>query len=69
MFLQPEQKTREAIYKLLTQAGWAVCDAAQANIHATHSVTICEFPLKFGYGFEKYFCQRLHDPLLKTAFL
>jgi len=42
---QPEQQARETIDRLLTSAGWHVCDAAQANIHAAKGVAIREFPL------------------------
>ncbi|MEK6550412.1 MAG: DEAD/DEAH box helicase family protein, partial [Pseudomonadota bacterium] len=54
MVLQPEQEARETIDKLLAQAGWVVCDADQANIHAAHGVAIREFPLKPGHGFADY---------------
>ncbi len=39
---------------LLKAAGWHVCDAAAANIHATRGVAIREFPLKSGHGFADY---------------
>jgi type I restriction enzyme R subunit len=51
---KPEQHARQAIDKLLIQAGWAVCDPAQANIHAARGVAIREFPLKSGHGFADY---------------
>ena len=38
---------------LLEAAGWHVCDAAAANIHAARGVAIREFPLP-GYGFADY---------------
>lgn len=47
---QPEQEARKAIDRLLEQAGWVVCDAAQANIRAARGVAIREFPLP-GHGF------------------
>ena len=50
---QPELKARETIDQLLTSAGWHVCDAAQANIHAARGVVIREFPL-LGHGFADY---------------
>ena len=40
-----ELGTRKNIDRLPTQANWHVYDADQANIHATRSVDICEFPL------------------------
>ena len=32
--------------RLLQAAGWHVCDAAAANIHAPRGVAIREFPLE-----------------------
>jgi type I restriction enzyme R subunit len=51
---QPEQQAREKIDQLLACAGWRVCDAAQANIHASRGVAIRKFPLKSGHGFADY---------------
>ncbi|MBW8307785.1 MAG: DEAD/DEAH box helicase family protein [Thiobacillus sp.] len=53
MALQPEQQARGKIDVLLEAAGWHVCDAAAANIHAARGVAIREFPLP-GYGFADY---------------
>ena len=53
MVPQPEQQARSNIDALLQAAGWHVCDAAAANIHAAHGVAIREFPLP-GYGFADY---------------
>lgn len=49
-----EHEARENIDQLLSAAGWHVCDAAKANIHAARGVAIREFPLKSGYGFADY---------------
>ncbi|TCS71779.1 type I restriction enzyme R subunit [Sulfuritortus calidifontis] len=49
-----EAQARENIDKLLQAAGWHVCDAAAANIHAARGVAIREFPLKSGHGFADY---------------
>jgi type I restriction enzyme R subunit len=38
----------------LLQAGWHVCNVADANIHAAHGVAIREFPLNPGHGFADY---------------
>jgi len=46
----PEDKAREEIDRLLTQAGWLVCDPGDANIVAHDGVAIREFPLKSGHG-------------------
>ena len=50
---QPEQQARGNIDGLLEAAGWHVCDASAANIHAARGVAIREFPLP-GYGFADY---------------
>ncbi len=50
---QPEQQAREKIDALLSAAGWHVCDADKANIHAARGVAIREFPLP-GHGFADY---------------
>lgn len=50
---QPEQEARKGIDRLLTAAGWLVCDADQANIHGARGVAIREFPLP-GHGFADY---------------
>ena len=70
MVPQPEQQARSKIDALLAAAGWHVCDAAAANIHAARGVAIREFPLSSpsprergegrgegrpeGYGFADY---------------
>lgn len=48
-----EQQARGNIDVLLEAAGWHVCDASAANIHAARGVAIREFPLP-GYGFADY---------------
>lgn len=50
----PEEKARETIDKLLTEAGWSVQSRAEANVSAARGVAICEFPLKSGYGEADY---------------
>ncbi|HEX5423086.1 MAG TPA: type I restriction-modification enzyme R subunit C-terminal domain-containing protein [Candidatus Acidoferrales bacterium] len=50
----PEAAVREAIDKLLTEAGWSVVDSNEANIHASQGVAIREFPLKSRHGFADY---------------
>ncbi len=52
--VSPEELARQNIDHLLAQAGWQVCDAAAANIHAARGVAIREFPLKSGHGFADY---------------
>ncbi|MGH9686294.1 MAG: type I restriction-modification enzyme R subunit C-terminal domain-containing protein [Candidatus Acidiferrales bacterium] len=50
----PEEKARETIDRLLTEAGWSVQSRAEANVSAARGVAICEFPLKSGYGEADY---------------
>jgi hypothetical protein len=52
--MTPEQLARVNIDKLLQQAGWYVCNMADANIHAARGVALREFPLNPGYGFADY---------------
>ena len=52
--MTPEQKARVGIDALLVQAGWHVCNVANANIHAATGVAIREFPLNNGFGFADY---------------
>ena len=52
--MTPEAKSRQTIDALLEQAGWHVCDMADANIHAARGVALREFPLNTGYGFADY---------------
>jgi type I restriction enzyme, R subunit len=52
--LSLEQRARENIDRLLTAAGWHVCDADKVNIHAARGMAIREFPLKTGHGFADY---------------
>lgn len=40
--MTPEQKARVSIDALLQQAGWHVCNVADANIHASTGVAIRE---------------------------
>jgi len=50
----PEDKARENIDRLLTQAGWAVRDQSDVNILAYRGVAIRNFTLKPGHGFANY---------------
>jgi type I restriction enzyme, R subunit len=50
----PEDKARENIDRLLTQAGWVVCNQSEANILAYCGVAIRNFTLKPGHGFADY---------------
>jgi len=48
-----EREARAEIDRLLTAAGWSVCDAHQANLSSHRGVAIREFPLP-GQGFADY---------------
>jgi len=48
-----ERQAREEIDRLLTAAGWNVCDMGQQNLVAHRGVAIREFPLP-GHGFADY---------------
>jgi hypothetical protein len=50
----PEDKARQNIDRLLTQAGWAVSDQSDANILAYRGVAIRNFTLKPGHGFANF---------------
>ena len=50
MVLWPEEHPRGTIDKLLSQAGWVVCDLDKASIHASAGVAAREFPLKSSQG-------------------
>ena len=52
--MTPEAKARQSIDALLEQAGWHVCDMADANIHASRGVALREFPLNAGFGCADY---------------
>ena len=50
----PETKARAEIDRLLTAAGWHVCDFKLADLHAARGVAIREFELKSGHGTADY---------------
>lgn len=53
--LSPEQQARAEIDRLLTAAGWDVCDSKQANIHASRGVANLEFHAR-----RRLWLRRLH---------
>jgi type I restriction enzyme R subunit len=50
----PEARARADIDRLLTAAGWHLCDCRSANIHAARGVAIREFELAAGHGTADY---------------
>jgi len=54
MPITPEDRARENIDKLLTDAGWIVQDKRATNLFAGRGVAVREFPLKSGHGEADY---------------
>jgi type I restriction enzyme R subunit len=54
MPVTPEDRARETIDKLLTEAGWIVQSRDETNVTAGRGVAIREFPMKSGYGEADY---------------
>jgi type I restriction enzyme R subunit len=54
MPITPEDRARQNIDKLLTDAGWIVQDKRATNLSAGRGVAVREFPLKSGHGEADY---------------
>ena len=54
MPITPEDRARQNIDKLLTDAGWIVQDKRATNLSAGRGVAVGEFPLKSGHGEADY---------------
>src|SRR5713226_8905012 len=54
MPITPEDRARQNIDKLLTDAGWTVQDKRSTNLSAGRGVAVREFPLKSGHGEAEY---------------
>jgi type I restriction enzyme R subunit len=54
MPITAEDRARQTIDRLLTDAGWLVQSRDETNINAARGVAIREFPLKSGYGEADY---------------
>ncbi len=52
--MDPEDRARQAIDRLLKAAGWLVQDRDQVNLTAGRGVAVREFPLVRGHGFADY---------------
>ncbi len=50
MPITPEDRARQTIDRLLTDAGWLIQSRDETNINAARGVAIRQFPLKSGYG-------------------
>ena len=48
--MNPEERARQSIDRLLTAAGWAVQDFKGADLHAARGVALREFELNPGHG-------------------
>ena len=51
---QPEDRARENIDRMLTEAGWAVQDPGNVHLSAHRGLAIRNFTLKQGHGFSDY---------------
>src|SRR3989338_8024890 len=51
---QPEDQARENIDRMLSQAGWSVCDSGEVHISAFRGLAIRNFSLKAGHGEADY---------------
>jgi type I restriction enzyme, R subunit len=54
MPITPEDRARQTIDRLLTDAGWLIQSRDETNINAARGIAIREFPLKSGYGEADY---------------
>src|SRR5438477_2924483 len=54
MPITPEDRARQRIDRLLTDAGWIVQDKRATNLSAGRGVAVREFPLKAGHGEADY---------------
>ncbi len=52
--MNPEERARQSIDRLLTAAGWAVQDFKAADLTAARGVALREFELNPGYGTADY---------------
>jgi type I restriction enzyme R subunit len=52
--MNPEERARQSIDRLLTAAGWAVQDFKGADLHAARGIALREFELNSGYGTADY---------------
>ena len=52
--MDPEEKARVTIDRLLEQAGWAIQDTGSMNLYAGSGVAVREFSLKPGHGSADY---------------
>ena len=51
---EPEERAREEIDRLLSQAGWVIQNRSETSLHVARGVAIREFPLKSGHGEADY---------------
>jgi type I restriction enzyme, R subunit len=52
--MNPEERARQSIDRLLTAAGWAVQDFKDADLHAARGIALREFELNPGHGTADY---------------
>ncbi len=56
--MKPEEKARQRIDQLLSEAGWVVQDVQELNLGAAPGVAVREFPLESGYADYLLFVER-----------
>ena len=56
--MKPEEKARQRIDQLLSEAGWVVQDIQELNLGAAPGVAVREFPLESGYADYMLFVER-----------
>jgi len=56
--MKPEEKARQRIDQLLSEAGWVVQDIQELNLGAAPGVAVREFPLESGYADYVLFVER-----------
>ncbi|MDP9439566.1 MAG: DEAD/DEAH box helicase family protein, partial [Actinomycetota bacterium] len=52
--MNPEERARQEIDRLLSGSGWAVQDYSAMNLGASSGIAVREFPLKKGHGYADY---------------
>ena len=56
--MKPEEKARQRIDQLLSEAGWVVQVVQELNLGVALGVAVREFPLEFGYADYLLFVER-----------
>ena len=65
--MNPEERARQSIDRLLTAAGWAVQDFKGTDLHAAGGIALREFELDPGHGTSDYLRSTVAARLGKEA--